>query len=50
MGGCSGDALAPLVDDMADDDAMMELRAPGGGARGGSEEDAVLNGLEDDKD
>lgn len=38
MGGCRGDALEgplPFVDERADDDAIIELKAPGGGARGG---------------
>lgn len=39
LGGCRGDALEgplPFVDDRAEDDAMIELKAPCGGASAGS--------------
>jgi hypothetical protein len=44
LGGCKGDALEgplPFVEDRADEDAMIKLRAPGGGARGGGREEAL---------
>lgn len=58
LGGCRGDALEgplPFVDDKAEDEAMMELRAPCGGASAGSgggsrdeEPSADVDGDDDD--